>query len=134
MKHSCHCGFEQHCKKLKARKLGKLGVLLVGLHLLYHVAECLILPTVLIGVSEYFAHRDSPTAAVEKAERILLASKTKYLGVVNAEILGVFGYDLTGAEVEASLGRFDNTAGNSRPALLELENYTPLSGYPDFNK
>ncbi len=134
MKHSCRCGFEKHCKKLKARKLGKLGVFLVGLHLLYHVAECLILPTVLIGVSEYFAHRDSPTAAVEKAERILLASKTKYLGVVNTEILGVFGYDAAGAEVEASPGQLDNAAGRSRSALLELGNYAPLSGYSDFNK
>lgn len=76
MKHSCRCGFEKHCKKLKARKLGKLGVLLVGLHLLYHVAECLILPTILIGASEYFAHRDSPTAAVEKALVVVTPGKS----------------------------------------------------------
>lgn len=134
MKHSCHCGFEKHYKKLKARKLGKLGVLLVGLHLLYHVAECLILPTVLIGVSEYFVHRDSPATTVEKAERILFASKTKYLGVVSKEKLGVLGYDSVGAEVEAPPGQFDDAVRYSRSALLELGNYTHLSSYSVFNK
>lgn len=49
MKRHCHCKFEEKRKKLRAGKFGALGGCLVVLHLLYHVAECLILPVVLIG-------------------------------------------------------------------------------------
>lgn len=60
MKHHCHCHcrFEEKRKKLRAGKFGVLGGCLVVLHLLYHVAECLILPVVLIA-----AHRNNAEAA-----------------------------------------------------------------------
>lgn len=60
MKHHCHChcGFEEKRKKLRAGKFGVLGGCLVVLHLLYHVAECLVLPAILIAV-----HRNNAEAA-----------------------------------------------------------------------
>lgn len=48
--HHCHCGFAEKSKKFKAGKLGWLGGVFVVLHLLYHVAECIILPAVLIAL------------------------------------------------------------------------------------
>ncbi len=53
MKHSkhCHCGLDGQIRKLRAGKLGILGgILLIG-HLLFHVAECLVLPALLMAFS-----------------------------------------------------------------------------------
>ncbi len=53
MKHShhCHCGFSEKCQKFRAGKLGLLGGVLVVLHLLYHIAECLVLPAIFIAIN-----------------------------------------------------------------------------------
>lgn len=60
MKHCCHCGLKSQLQKFKAGKLGLLGGILIVGHLLFHVAECLILPAVFIA----FNHHD--TEAVEE--------------------------------------------------------------------
>lgn len=52
MKHRCHCGLGEKLHKLKAGKLGLLGGMLLVLHLLFHVAECLILPALLIALHD----------------------------------------------------------------------------------
>ena len=49
MKHCCHCGFREHFSHFKTKKLGLLGGVLLILHLLWHVAECLILPALFVG-------------------------------------------------------------------------------------
>ena len=55
MKHHCHCGFKERHQLGKGRKLGVLGVTLMVLHLLYHVAECLILPAIFMAWSGHSA-------------------------------------------------------------------------------
>lgn len=56
MKHShCHCGFKSQIKKLRAGKLGALGIFLVVGHLLFHVAECLIIPAIILAINRHDA-------------------------------------------------------------------------------
>ena len=62
----CHCGFKAHLKTLKAGKLGFLGILLFGLHFLFHVVECLVLPAVLVGLGGHFT--EAPAAALEQPQ------------------------------------------------------------------
>lgn len=49
MEHHCHCGFKKRHQLAKGKKLGVLGATLMILHLLYHVAECLILPAIFMA-------------------------------------------------------------------------------------
>lgn len=49
MKH-CHCGLHEQVKKIRTSKLGLLGGVLIIGHLLFHVAECLILPAVIMAI------------------------------------------------------------------------------------
>ena len=52
MKHThCHCGLREQLSKFKAGKLGILGGILIIGHLLFHVAECLILPAIFLAAS-----------------------------------------------------------------------------------
>lgn len=62
----CHCGFRSHLKSLKAGKLGFLGALLFGLHFLFHVVECLVLPAVLVGLGGHFT--EAPAVALEQTQ------------------------------------------------------------------
>lgn len=52
MKHECHCGLSKHLKHFRAKKLGIVGVILMLVHILFHVVECLILPAIIVGVTE----------------------------------------------------------------------------------
>lgn len=52
MKHECHCGLNKHLKHLRAKKLGIVGAMLMLVHILFHVVECLILPAIIVGVTE----------------------------------------------------------------------------------
>lgn len=63
---SCHCGFKSHLKSLKAGKLGFLGALFFGLHFLFHVVECLVLPAVLVGLGGHFT--EAPVVALEQTQ------------------------------------------------------------------
>lgn len=67
MKHHCHCGFKKHRDLSKGKRLGALGVTFMVLHLLYHVAECLILPAVFMAFSN---HHDDTAVAVSETEII----------------------------------------------------------------
>lgn len=49
--HHCHCGLKSQLHKFRARKLGLVGIVLMGLHILFHVAECLVLPAILVAFS-----------------------------------------------------------------------------------
>lgn len=63
MIHHCHCKFEEKRKKLSAGKFGIFGGVLVVAHLLYHVAEFLVLPVFLLA-----AHRDDAEASEVDAD------------------------------------------------------------------
>lgn len=67
MKHHCHCGFEKRHQLAKGKKLGVFGAALMVLHLLYHVAECLILPAVFMAWSGHSAE-DAIAAEAENPE------------------------------------------------------------------
>lgn len=58
MKHHCHCHFREQLRNFKAGKLGLLGGFLIVGHLLFHVAECLVLPALLVA----FNHHDAEAA------------------------------------------------------------------------
>ncbi len=45
----CHCGLKEQLKKFRAGKLGVLGGILIVGHLLFHVAECLVIPAIIIA-------------------------------------------------------------------------------------
>jgi len=51
--HHCHCGLKEQLKKFKAGKLGLLGGVLIVGHLLFHVAECLIIPAIIVALSHH---------------------------------------------------------------------------------
>ena len=52
MKHThCHCGLKEQLKKFRAGKLGLIGGVLILGHLLFHVAECLILPAIFLAAT-----------------------------------------------------------------------------------
>lgn len=67
MKHHCHCGFRKRHQLAKGKKLGAFGIALMILHLLYHVAECLILPAVFMAWSGHSAE-DAIAAEAETPE------------------------------------------------------------------
>lgn len=74
MKHHCHCGFMKRHAHSKAKRLGVLGITLMVLHLLYHVAQLLILPTVFVGFSHHH-HDDTVAVAEEESDLISHASQ-----------------------------------------------------------
>lgn len=70
MKH-CHCGLEHHFEHFRVKKLGILGVTLMVLHILFHVVECLILPSILVAFSGHLAEEsaqatDTPSIVVSE--------------------------------------------------------------------
>lgn len=71
-KSHCHCGFDRHLAKLRARKLSFLGIALFIAHLLFHVVECLILPSALVALGghlhEHSAAAAEPSAITSSAE------------------------------------------------------------------
>lgn len=51
--HDCHCGLKEQLKKFRAGKLSLLGGFLIIGHLLFHVAECLIIPAILVALNRH---------------------------------------------------------------------------------
>lgn len=72
MKHHCHCGLEKHLHRFHAKKFGIFGVTLMALHILFHVVECLILPSLFVAFSGHLHEEDalaaSPEAIVTEAD------------------------------------------------------------------
>lgn len=79
MKHHCHCGFKKRHQLAKGKKLGVLGASLMILHLLYHVAECLILPAV------FMAWSGRPVETAEAAEETVMAEDIIATEIVEAK-------------------------------------------------
>lgn len=72
MKHHCHCGFREHLRSFRVKKLGLAGGIFLVLHLLFHVVECLILPSILVGLGGHLAEEsaaalDSESAIVDES-------------------------------------------------------------------
>ena len=87
--HHCHCGLKAQVKKFRAKKLGLVGVVLMGLHILFHVVECLVLPAILVAFSG--AH-DEATATNETVEVVELdEAETVHMSF---ELTGQFGSSL----------------------------------------
>ncbi len=69
MKHChCHCHFNEQLKKFKAGKLGLLGIFLIVGHLLFHVAECLVIPVIIAALTRQDAEAIEELAAPEVQE------------------------------------------------------------------
>lgn len=62
MKHHCHCGLEKHLQRFRMKKLGAVGVVLMGLHILFHIVECLVLPSILVAFSGHLAEETAQAA------------------------------------------------------------------------
>ena len=75
MKHHCHCGFREHFRTKNVRKLGWLGATFMVLHLLFHVVECLVLPSVLIVLGGHL--NEEPAVAITVEERLNIDEPTK---------------------------------------------------------
>ncbi len=76
--HNCHCGFEKHLAKFKkGRKLGVFGIAFLGLHILWHVAECLVLPAIFVAFSHGHSQEDAlanesyQSISVREAENLI---------------------------------------------------------------
>lgn len=80
MKHHCHCGFREHFKSLHFKKLGFAGGVFLVLHLLFHVVECLVLPSILVGLGGHLAEEtavatDGESIVVEEASESSLPAR-----------------------------------------------------------
>lgn len=67
MKRHCHCGFREHLKSFRAKKLGLVGGIFFVLHLLFHVVECLLLPSILVGLGGHLAEEPAAATGGESA-------------------------------------------------------------------
>lgn len=109
MKHHCHCGFFKRHAHFKAKRFGALGAVLMVLHLLYHVAECLVLPAIFVGLSH--GHDDTAAVSDETYEslnitdrpdtltqsgQLTFAEAAKYAAPLSLSTArGIFVYDLS---------------------------------------
>lgn len=65
MKRNCHCGLEKHRQHFLAKKFGLLGTVLMSLHILFHILECLLLPGILMAFGGH-AVEENATAISEE--------------------------------------------------------------------
>lgn len=63
--HHPHCKLDEQVKKFKAGKLGLLGSLLIVGHLLFHVAECLIVPAIIVAIGHHDASASEELSSAE---------------------------------------------------------------------
>lgn len=94
MKHHCHCGFREHFKSIRVKKLGLAGGIFLVLHLLFHVVECLILPSILVGLGGHLAEE---SAAATNGEPVIIES--------SAETEECWHYEF----IKTSISPLDNT-------------------------
>lgn len=81
MKHCEKCHLEKYLGRLKVKKMGILGVVLMGAHVLFHVVECLILPSILVALGGHLA--EEPAAAVEQSESAMISQVEAQSGAKN---------------------------------------------------
>lgn len=81
MKHCCHCYFKEQLRKFKAGKLGLLGGFLIVGHLLFHVAECLVLPALFVALHPHDAEATDELTAEEISETTFIATSPDPYGL-----------------------------------------------------
>ena len=64
MSHCEHCHSKLHRKFFQVKRVGIVGAILVVLHLLFHLVEFLILPTVFVALGGHAA--EAPAVAVSE--------------------------------------------------------------------
>lgn len=68
---------------MRLKKLGALGVILMGLHILFHVVECLLLPSLLVAFGGRLAVEDAAATNQTGESRVIkpaeLRTATTYL-------------------------------------------------------
>ncbi len=75
MKHHCKCGFEKHLSHFRFKRAGIIGVVLMGLHLLFHVVECLVLPSILLSFGGHL--HDESASALDQTTSEVMAVETE---------------------------------------------------------
>ena len=114
MKHHCHCGFEKRHQLSKGKRLGALGATFMILHLLYHVAECLILPAVFMAFSNHSADE-----AIAATDDTIITEEVETTTTQPASARATFQADsLSSASLENSLDF--NRLEESQPIIYEL--------------
>lgn len=83
MKHHCHCGLEKHLERFRLKKFGVAGAILMILHILFHVVECLVLPAALVALGGHAVEEDA--AAV--SESVIVVSDEEVEPTVSASSL-----------------------------------------------
>lgn len=92
MKHQCHCGFKKHFAASSLKSLGLGGGILFVLHLLFHVAECLVFPTILAFFSSAAGRK--PAVAIDHAPQTVLATHQE-LTPSSEQNFPIFSQELT---------------------------------------
>lgn len=107
MKHHCHCGLKSQIKKFKAGKLGVFGGILIIGHLLFHVVECLALPTILMALHGNAA--EATTSQVVDTEIIIDTTIQNYLNFTDLNLSFQETIDAYGiaSDNQASLDKFN---------------------------
>lgn len=77
MKHHCHCGLEKHLQHFRIKRVGVLGVVLMGLHIAFHIVECLVLPAVLVSLGGHAVEEQA--AATSKSMQIIDEKEERFL-------------------------------------------------------
>ena len=67
MKHCQHCRIEKRFHLFRAKRVGLLGAILMGLHLLFHVFELLILPSAFMLFSGHLAEEPATATSNQPA-------------------------------------------------------------------
>lgn len=78
MKH-CHCGLREHFASLRLKKLGALGAVLMILHLLFHVVECLLVPAILVAIHQQSVQAEAAARPVTAEALVEPVLGTSYL-------------------------------------------------------
>lgn len=107
MKHHCHCGLKSQIKKFKAGKLGVFGGILIIGHLLFHVVECLALPTILMALRGNSA--EAATSQIIDAEMTENTTTQNYLNPTDfnlsfRETINIYGI---GSDAQVGLDNFN---------------------------
>ncbi len=66
MKHCAKCRIEKHLGCFRIKRAGLVGAILMGAHVLFHIAECLIVPSIVFTVSRQVG--DQPVVAISQEE------------------------------------------------------------------
>ncbi len=111
MKHCEHCRIEKHFHLFQAKKVGIFGVVFMGLHLLFHVFELLILPSALVLFGGHLAEEPA-TATSKQTPDIMVTSEHAATHALPAPCVAP-------ANFSTSLSSWTCTQAELRPQTVE---------------